>query len=112
MWQGVVLLVDQLTKNWLLGLTEAFLDQGSNGIDVSWRDFADTRVLVQAGDKVILGQPDLLYWVPALEVQNLVKARHNVASFDSSDNVRAEVNTSDHDVTGFFASVLEDLGQK
>ena len=35
-----------MTKNWSLGLTEAFLDQGSNGIDVSWRDFADTRVLV------------------------------------------------------------------
>src|SRR5271169_4658850 len=94
-----------------LGLTEAFFDQGSNGIDVSWRDFADTRVLVQAGDEVHLGQPDLLYWVPALEVQNLVKARYNVASLDSGDDVRAEVNTTDHDVAGFFAGVLEDLGQ-
>src|SRR5580692_2710860 len=111
MWQGVVRLVDQLTKNWLLGLTEPLLDQGSNGIDVSWRDFADTRILVQAGDEVLLGQPDLLYRVPALQVQNLVKARHNVACLNSGDDVRAEVNTSDHDVTGFFASVLEDLGQ-
>src|SRR3984893_14941580 len=101
----------QLTKNWLLDLTEAFLDQGSNGIDVSRCDFADPCVLVQAGDEVILGQPDMLYRVPALEVQNLVKARHNVASLDPGDDVRAKVNTTDHDVTGFLASVLEDLGQ-
>src|SRR4029077_2603717 len=98
-------------KNWLLGLAEALLDQGSNGIAVGWRDFADTRVLVQAGDEVLLGQPDLLYWVPALEVQDLVKARHDVASLDSGDNVRTEVNTTHHDVTGLFASVLQDLGQ-
>src|SRR6202043_1124681 len=94
-----------------LGLTEAFLDQGSNGINVSRRDFADPCVLVQAGDEVHLGQPDLLYWVPALEVQNLVKARHNVATLYPGDDVRAEVNTTDNNVTWFLASVLENFGQ-
>jgi hypothetical protein len=46
LWQGVVHLVDLVPKSWSLSLTEAFLNQGSDGIDVSWRDFADTRVLV------------------------------------------------------------------
>jgi hypothetical protein len=43
---GVVRLADQVSKSCSLSLTEAFLDQGSDGIDVSWRDFTDTRVLV------------------------------------------------------------------
>ena len=77
------------------------LDQGSNRLDVSRRDFADPRVLVQAGDEVILSQPDLLDWVPTLEVKNLVKASDNVAGLDSGDDVRAEVNTTDYDVTPF-----------
>jgi hypothetical protein len=50
---------------------------------------------VQAGDEVIFGQPDLLYRVPALEVENLVKARYNIAGLDSGDDVRTEVNTTD-----------------
>ena len=86
-------------------------DQGSNSTDVSWRDFADTRVLVQAGDEVHLGQPDLLYWVPALEVQNLVKARHNVASLDPGDDVRAEVNTPTTTSPGYLPAALRILGK-
>src|SRR6516164_2296426 len=94
-----------------LDLTEALLDQGSDSIDIGRRHQADTRVLVQAGDEVLLGQPDLLHRVPALEVQNLVKARHDVARLDSGNDVRTEVNSTHHDVTGLLAGVLEDLGQ-
>jgi hypothetical protein len=36
-------------------LTKSFLDQGSNGIDVSRRDFADARVVVQSGNEIVLG---------------------------------------------------------
>ncbi len=43
---GAVRVVDPLTKNRLLALTEALLDQGSNSVDVSWCDFSDPRVLV------------------------------------------------------------------
>ena len=95
-----------------LDLTVALLDQGSDRIDVRRGDFADTRVLVQAGDEIFLGQPDLHYWIPTLEIQNLVKACHNVAGLDSGNDVRTEVDTTHHDVTGLLAGILEDLGQE
>src|SRR5207244_2245538 len=72
---------------------------------------ADARVLVQAGDEILFGQPDLLNRVPTLEIQNLVKARHDVASLDSGDDVRTEIDTAYHNVARLLARVLEDLRQ-
>ena len=44
--------INQLT---ILFLTVAFFDQGSNNVDISRRDLAYPRVLVQAGDEVVFG---------------------------------------------------------
>ena len=68
-------------------------DQGSDDGDVCRRDQADTGVQMQAGNEILLGQPDLLDRVPALKIQDLVKARYHIAGLDSSDNVRAKVDT-------------------
>src|SRR5262249_42970698 len=55
--------------------------------------------------------PDLHDGIPALQVQDLIKAGYNVPGLDSGNDIRAKVNTADHDLTRFLAGIFEDLWQ-
>ncbi len=85
------------------------MDQGSNCCKVRRGNLADTGVYRKARDQVILGQPDLLYRVIALQIKHLIEARAEVAIFDCLNRCRCQVDAASDDVTGFLAGRLEDF---